>query len=206
MLKENREIKFNVITEHPGQKASREQLERLYHRYHFARGFVDGGIVLEVGCGSGVGLGYLAEVAKSVIGGDIDQYNVEVASEYYANNPLVSIDTIDAQRMPYEEDVIDIILCFETIYYLKNPEIFIDEASRVLKNGGALIISTVNKDWKDFHPSLYSHRYFSVPELDDLLFVQYAVSSLLSAGRFYESCRINFNNVTGNPKIIYSPD
>jgi cyclopropane fatty-acyl-phospholipid synthase-like methyltransferase len=48
------------VTEIPGNKASAEQIERLYHRYHFASAFCQGKEVLEVACGAGMGLGYLA--------------------------------------------------------------------------------------------------------------------------------------------------
>lgn len=155
------------ITEHPGLKATKEQLERIYHRYHFARKFAKGKDVLEVACGSGIGLGYLQEVANTVIGGDIDEQNVQIAREHYKNR--INVQVMDAHALPFPENSFDLLLLYEAIYYLKEPKIFIREASRVLRNGGVLIICTVNKDWKDFHPSPYTFNYFSVPELYDSL-------------------------------------
>jgi 2-polyprenyl-3-methyl-5-hydroxy-6-metoxy-1,4-benzoquinol methylase len=61
---------YCTVTELPGSNATKEQLARLYHRYHFAAGFCEGKDVLEVACGAGQGLGYLARKAKSVVGGD----------------------------------------------------------------------------------------------------------------------------------------
>jgi hypothetical protein len=46
---------------------------------------------------------------------------------------------------------------------------FIQEAHRVLRDGGILFIATVNKDWSEFNPSPFSTHYFSVPELGKLL-------------------------------------
>ncbi len=40
---------------------------------------------------------------------------------------------------------------------------------RVLRDGGILLIATVNNDWPEFNPSPFSTRYFSVPELGRLL-------------------------------------
>jgi hypothetical protein len=54
-------------------------------------------------------------------------------------------------------------------YYLARPEKFLQEAHRVLRDGGILLIATVNKDWPEFNPRPFSTRYFSVPELGKLL-------------------------------------
>jgi ubiquinone/menaquinone biosynthesis C-methylase UbiE len=164
-----RKCDFRKITEHPGQKATREQLVRLFHRYHFAQEFAAGKKVLEVGCGSGLGLGYLAKAAQSILGGDIDPYNVDEAVRHYHDYPSVSVAFLDAYELPLGDGEVDVIVCLETLYYLEEPERFLEEASRVLKSGGTLIISTVNKDWREFYPSIYSRRYFSVPEMNSLL-------------------------------------
>lgn len=160
---------YSVITETPGQKATKEQLERLFHRYHFAKRFVNGKIFLEVGCGSGLGLGYLAEHSKRAIGADIDGKNLEIARELCAGNDKIEILALDAHELPFEDNSLDPIFLFEAIYYLERPEQFISEAYRVLEDNGHMILCTVNKDWKDFHPSKYSFRYFSVPELNRIL-------------------------------------
>ncbi|MCR4292307.1 MAG: class I SAM-dependent methyltransferase [Candidatus Kuenenia sp.] len=76
-------VDYSVITEFPGLQASQEQIERLYQRYHFAQQFASVKDVLEVACGSGIGLGYLAQAANKVIGVDIEEKNVNLAKEYY---------------------------------------------------------------------------------------------------------------------------
>mgnify|MGYP001585289220 CR=1 FL=1 len=55
------------ITEAPGLQATHEQLERIYHRYHFAKQFAVEKNVVEIACGTGIGLSYLANAAQSVI-------------------------------------------------------------------------------------------------------------------------------------------
>jgi len=72
---------YTSVTEIAGSKVSNEQLLRMAHRYHFAAGFCAGKDVLEVACGAGVGLGYLAKFAKRVVGGDIDQKSPEIRTE-----------------------------------------------------------------------------------------------------------------------------
>jgi len=160
---------YLTVTELPGYKASKEQIERLYHRYHFASLFCEGKDVLEVACGGGIGLGYLANRAKKIVGGDIDEEILEIARRTYQDRTNVEIQKLDAQNLPFEDHSFDVVIFYEAIYYLPQPERFVDEAYRVLKDNGVLLVCTVNKDWPDFNPSPYSTRYFSLPELNTLL-------------------------------------
>ncbi len=160
---------FTIITELPGCGASREQLERLYQRYRFASEFCVDKRVLEVACGGGVGLGLLAKTAQSVLGGDIDPSNVRIAQKTWHGNPKISVLEFDTLKMPFNDSAFDVVLIFEAIYYLQDVDAFLNECRRVLDKGGVLIIESANKDWKDFNPSPFSHRYFSVSELYEKL-------------------------------------
>ncbi|MBC7231263.1 MAG: class I SAM-dependent methyltransferase [Actinobacteria bacterium] len=164
-----RKDNFFKITETPGQKASREQLSRIYSRYHFAKQYASGKDVLDVGCGSGIGLSYLAETARSVVGIDIDEKNIKMAQDLASGNTKVKVALSDAHCLGFKNDSFDMVLLFEAIYYLDRPELFLKEAHRILREGGILMISSVNKDWRDFHPSIYARKYFSTKELYLLL-------------------------------------
>lgn len=159
---------YSIITETPGIGASREQLSMLYTRYRFASEYCRGKDVLEVACGSGQGLGYLAKVAKSLVGGDIDENNLRMASEHYRNRGL-DIRKLDAHRLDFPDASFDVVILFEAIYYLSDPQKFLLECRRVLRKGGLIIISSVNREWKDFNPSPFSTRYFSASELHDMM-------------------------------------
>ena len=161
---------YTDITEVPGSLATREQLARLYHRYHTADNYAAGRRVLEVACGAGLGLGYLARTASGVVGGDYTESLLRTAQSHYRGRaPLVRLD---AHHLPFRDCAFDLIVLFEAIYYLGQAEQFIAESRRVLSDSGTLLIGTVNKDWSEFTPSALSTRYFSVPELRDLLIQQ----------------------------------
>ena len=161
---------YHLVTEAPGLKASSEQVERIYQRYRFARQYGVDKDVLEVACGTGMGLGYLAQSAHRVVAGDIDDKNIALARRYSATaKDKVQIDALDAHHLSYPDESFDLVLLYEAIYYLREPELFVGEARRVLRTGGTLIICTVNRDWEDFHPSPYTWKYFSVPQLTGLL-------------------------------------
>jgi ubiquinone/menaquinone biosynthesis C-methylase UbiE len=166
---------YSVLTERPGLGATEEQIERIYQRYCFSREFADGKDVLEVACGSGMGLRFLAETGNRVVGVDIDKKNVEEAALLRngadSNNSKreINLAVMDAHSLSFQNGSFDVVLILESIYYLTKPLEFVREAARVMKRGGVLIIATVNKNWSAFHPSPYSCRYFSAPELYEML-------------------------------------
>jgi SAM-dependent methyltransferase len=158
---------FETVTEVPGLKASREQLEMLYTRYAYAADFCAGKDVLEVACGSGPGLGYLATKARAVVGGDLTRSLLSVAHAHYDSRvPLVQLD---AQVLPFADACFDVVLLYEAIYYLPCPERFLDECRRVLRDRGMVIVCSVNKEWAEFNPSPYCTRYYSAQEMVTLL-------------------------------------
>ncbi len=161
--------KYSIITESPGLQATQEQLERLYQRYHFVVPLASGSRTLEVACGSGLGIKYLAGVSTEVTGVDIDNTNIDLALKSCHALSNVTIKQMDAHNLEFSDNSFDLVLLYEAIYYLDHPSQFISEAYRVLTNHGKLVICTVNKDWKDFHPSPFSRSYFGAADLHNLL-------------------------------------
>jgi SAM-dependent methyltransferase len=155
------------VTEVPGNRITREAARALYSRYHHATRLVHGRGVLEVGCGSGQGLGYLARSAQRVVGLDYTHSLLQMARNYYRGRiPLLRGD---GQALPFRNGSFDVVLLYEAVYYLPEPKRFVAECWRVLRPGGVLLLCTANKDWRGFIPSPYSVQYFSPPELTALM-------------------------------------
>jgi SAM-dependent methyltransferase len=144
-------------------------MSMLYTRYDLARRYAASRDVLEVACGGGVGLGLIAGNAKSVIGGDIDSKNCEIARNTYKDRQGIRVQELDAQALPFGAGSLGVVILFEAIYYLQDPGAFVSEAARVLDSCGALLISSVNPQWAGFNPSPFSTRYYSAAELAGLL-------------------------------------
>lgn len=158
---------YTTVTEVPGIGATREQMSMLYTRYKTAAAFCEGKNVLEVACGSGQGLGYLAGKAGRVVGGDYTEGLLRVARRHYGGRvPLVRLD---AHMLPFRDHRFDVVILYEAIYYLAQPDRFLDECRRVLRHPGVVVICAVNKEWSDFNPSPFSTRYFAARELGGLL-------------------------------------
>lgn len=158
---------FAVVTELAGDEVSREQVQRLAHRYYWAAGYCEGKDVLEVACGNGQGLGYLARHARSLLAGDISEVLLERVRAHYGDR--VRARVMDAAALPCEDRSLDVVVLFEALYYLPSPDAFMAECRRVLRPGGVVLIATANKDLYDFAPSLYSVRYYGAAELPALV-------------------------------------
>ena len=156
---------FQIVTEGPGVGATQEQLSILLTRYHLARSLADGKDVLEVACGAGVGLTYIAEAARSVIAGDIDPANVATASRICQKVNNVEVKALDALQLPFVNQSFDLILLYEALYYFQDQQLFLKEAKRVLRPGGCVIISSVNCDWYGFNPSPFATHYLNSQKL-----------------------------------------
>lgn len=158
-------IRYSHITEAPGVAASAEQIRMLETRYWLATRHLSGGSVLEVGCGTGIGLGILANSADTVFGLDLDDDNLEIARRTHAGVPKVSVQKGDAHSLPFQNATVTAVVCYEAIYYFKSVGAFFDECVRVLTRPGKLILCTVNPRWSGFSPSPYATRYLSPGEL-----------------------------------------
>lgn len=177
---------FTEVTETPESPVSREQIQRVYSRYEFARRYCEGRKALELACGCGIGLGHLAVDSAFVVGGDLCEGLLQHARNHYGDR--LGLVRLNAQQLPFADGSFDVIVLFEAIYYLPSPEQFVEECHRVLSPGGKLIICSANKDLQDFNPSPYSNRYFNMPEMESLLRPRgflcewYADSSVKSSG------------------------
>ncbi|MDH5255702.1 MAG: class I SAM-dependent methyltransferase [Gammaproteobacteria bacterium] len=150
---------FSTVTESTGNLVSQEAWNHMCSRYWFVGEMVAGRRVLEVGCGSGQGLGYLARRAKLVVGGDLTAGLLARAQRHYQGR--IGLARLDAHALPFSDGAFDVVLLYEAIYYLRDPEAFLEEARRLLSPGGVLVIVSANPERPDFNPSPYSHAYYS---------------------------------------------
>ena len=98
-----------------------------------------GGAALEVGPGSGVYLPVLQEAFSSVVATDIQAAHLQDLKPRFPNVRLVE-DDITSTRM--EPESFDFILCSEVIEHIRDSEKAIGQMTRLLRPGGALLLTT----------------------------------------------------------------
>lgn len=126
-------------------------------RYDFARQFCAGADVLDVACGAGYGAAYLAEQAKNVVGVDLSDETIDHARRRYA---LVNVAfrVGDAERLSDPDATYDVVCSFETIEHVSDPEQALSEFARVLRQNGALLVSTPKAPLTTHSPANPFHR------------------------------------------------
>ena len=141
------------------------------HRYMLAFGMSRDLDVLDIACGEGYGAAYLAIVARSVVGVDIDPQSIRHAGARYTGMNL-SFRVGSCTDIPLADDSVDVAVSFETIEHIEQHERFLKEIVRVLRPDGRLIISSPNKavySDRDQYQNPYHVRELYFDELRDLL-------------------------------------
>ncbi|QTL03037.1 class I SAM-dependent methyltransferase [Aquabacter sp. L1I39] len=120
------------------------EIEHL-HRYFFARAFCRGVDVLDVAAGEGYGSSLLAQVARSVVGVEVDPAAAAHAARAYGKANLSYVNG-DARALPLPDACVDVVVSFETLEHFFEHDLFLAEVKRVLRPGGTFIISSPDRD------------------------------------------------------------
>ncbi len=143
--------------------------------YRFCAPYVTGRHILDFGCGTGYGTTEMAPVCASAVGVDVSAPAIEHARSHYAapNLSFRVIPKVEVAPLPFDDRSFDAVVSIQVIEHLADPEAYLEEAKRVLKQDGALVVATPDRTtrllprqrpWNRFHV-----REFSQPVLGDLL-------------------------------------
>lgn len=126
--------------------------------------------VLEAACGFGYGAAYLSNMCNKIEGLDISQENISFAKEAY---PISNSNWIkgDVLKLPYNDNVFDVYISFETMEHLRVEDIdrYFQEAVRVIKQGGKFILSTPNSVNRKSINNPFHIKEYNFYEFDSLL-------------------------------------
>jgi SAM-dependent methyltransferase len=114
-------------------------------RYEFARPLCGERDVLDAACGVGYGTAYLAEEARHVVGVDVDTGAIAYARRRYVRSNVEFVQQ-DLGKLDLPDDSFDVVVSFETIEHLAQPEAFLAHAARVLRADGVFVVSTPRVD------------------------------------------------------------
>jgi SAM-dependent methyltransferase len=152
-------------------------------RYEFAQPLCVRRDVLDAGCGVGYGTTFLAQSARNVVGLDVSADAIEYARRRYGA-PNVEFVVGDVLAMPLPTSQFDVVCAFETIEHLTDPERFVAEARRVLRQPGVLVASTPRANATDERPANPFHeREFSAADFEGLLRSQFSSVELYGQRR-----------------------
>lgn len=103
-----------------------------------------GAKLLDVGCGVGKLIRYGPFPGATFVGLDIRLSSLEMARQQAYQHLVVG----DAGRdLPFEDESFDIVVCNHVLEHLHQPEALIQEARRVLRPGGLLLVGVPMVWW-----------------------------------------------------------
>lgn len=110
--------------------------------------------MLDIGCGTGHYMGWLAQRGYAVAGVDASEQMLAAARE---NNPGAALQRSDVDRLPFPDASFDLVVCIEVLRYLPAPRNAIAEMARVLKPGGIALVTAL--------PLFNANGYFLVNQV-----------------------------------------
>jgi ubiquinone/menaquinone biosynthesis C-methylase UbiE len=114
---------------------SRRKLEQVLA--HYLDPLPNGAKLLDVGCGTG---NLLRRLGSRFVCAGCDPAE-EMLRRARARNPGVELKVAPAEKLPFEDDHFDVVLCIEVMRYLADPRTALRELARVLRPGGLALVT-----------------------------------------------------------------
>ena len=115
--------------------------------------------ILDIGCGAGLLCEPLTRLGAQVIGVDPSATNI-AAARLHADKGHLSIDyrCTTVEEMDVRERF-DIVLAMEVVEHVSDVGVFLNRCAAMLKPGGLMVISTLNRNWKSFALAIVGAEY-----------------------------------------------
>jgi ubiquinone/menaquinone biosynthesis C-methylase UbiE len=142
--------------------------------------------VLSAGCGTGELEKHLSDLRHRVFGLDPYQQMLQRARE----NGVALLVQADSLHLPFRDASFDVVMFVESVGYLRLPTAF-EEARRVLKTGGRLLVTTYSGD-------VEVHASYAKLGLDDLMPALTAAGLQVEEHRFLNAKRSSVSDVAAD--------
>lgn len=127
-------------------------------------------VLLDVGCSTGLTLGFMARRFSKTVGYDIDAEALTIARSRFQKMGLKTRFILgNGQKIPLKNNSVDLVTCLEVFEHVNRPRLLLKEIYRILKPDGILHITTANRYWPiepHFHlpflsyfPPKWANRY-----------------------------------------------
>jgi 2-polyprenyl-6-hydroxyphenyl methylase / 3-demethylubiquinone-9 3-methyltransferase len=114
--------------------------------------------VLDLGCGGGVLTEALYANGACVTGLDVESKSIAIAQSHAEKNNL-TIEYVCEAIENYQAEKFSIITCMEMLEHVADPALIIKHAKRLLRPGGYLFLSTINRTPKAYAAMIIAAEY-----------------------------------------------
>ena len=102
---------------------------------------LEAGVVLDVGCGSGLFFSHVANEAKLVVGVDVSRRLLQLAKERAKTYPDVYLIQADADKLPFKQDIFTHVFAFTVLQNMPNPPKTLEEFKLVAQNDARIVVT-----------------------------------------------------------------
>lgn len=115
--------------------------------------------MLDIGCGAGLLCEPFTRLGAQVIGIDPSATNI-AAAKLHADKGHLSIDyrCTTVEEMDHRERF-DVVLAMEVVEHVADVGMFLGHCAAMLKPGGLMVVSTLNRNWKSFALAIVGAEY-----------------------------------------------
>jgi 2-polyprenyl-6-hydroxyphenyl methylase/3-demethylubiquinone-9 3-methyltransferase len=160
--------------------------------------------VLDVGCGGGILSDSMARKGAEVVGIDLAAKALRVAQLHAleASTPNVQYREISAEALADQEPgSFDAVTCMEMLEHVPDPSSVVRACSRLVKPGGWVFISTINRNAKSFLFAIVGAEYV----LNMLPRGTHEYMKFIRPSELASHCRAAGLEVTGTRGMEYNP-
>ena len=116
--------------------------------------------ILDIGCGGGLLCEPMARLGATVVGVDAAERNIPVATTHAEQSGLTITYRHDtAEALVDEGAEFDVVLNMEVVEHVEGPLEYLTACQRLLKSGGIMICSTINRNAKSFAMAIVGAEY-----------------------------------------------
>jgi 2-polyprenyl-6-hydroxyphenyl methylase/3-demethylubiquinone-9 3-methyltransferase len=118
--------------------------------------------VLDVGCGGGILADAMARKGADVLGIDLATKSIKVAQLHAleAQTPNVSYLEVSAENLAQDKPAsFDVVTCMEMLEHVPDPSSIVRACSTLVKPGGWVFFSTINRNPKSFLFAIVGAEY-----------------------------------------------
>jgi 2-polyprenyl-6-hydroxyphenyl methylase/3-demethylubiquinone-9 3-methyltransferase len=116
--------------------------------------------ILDVGCGGGLLSEPLARLGATVTAIDAGQDNIEAAKSHARRQRLaIDYQTMSVERLAQKKKRFDAVISMEVVEHVADLESFLVSCCKLLKPGGLLFLSTLNRTLKSYMLAIVGAEY-----------------------------------------------
>lgn len=132
----------------------------------------NGDIVLDVGCGDGRNILSIADVAKKVVGIDIDEKAISDAQENLKEYKNIEVVLGSAFELPFEGRKFDKVILSMTFVNFEEQKVkALSELKRVIKDEGKILISVYSEKAKEERLKMYTEIEVPIDDIQENKFI-----------------------------------